>query len=142
MQDSEQAHQHKPGKFVTGPFIESEHREYLETWLKERSYDPSRAENLPSLGLVCFYDKVPAAIIFLRNCENGIGTIDGLTSDPNLPFEIRNQAVRIAVSRLLQICQALNIKQIISFTDSERVIDLSKEFGFSETKHKVICREI
>lgn len=114
------------------------HYETLLGWLEARgAYLPS-IDEMPAVGCVAYNDTIPVAIGFLRRVEGGHAQLDGLTTSPLLPPEIRSRGIDFVVERLIEEAKDLGIRSIVAFTLEPNVLSRSAKFGFIQLNQAVI----
>lgn len=107
----------------------------LEAW----RVPPSPKDEIPATGFVVLTEGVVAAFAFIRLVEGGFGQLDGLTSNPSLPGEIRSQAIDAVVERLINEAKVMKLKKLIAFSRDNNTLERSVKHGFSPMPHTLIA---
>lgn len=106
---------------------------------QEHSTHEITPESIPQIGYIAFEGSIPVACGFLRKVEGGYAQIDGLTSNPDMPSEVRHKALSFIVDTLIQEAKHLKMIGIISFTKDYSIIKRAKDCGFQVLQHQVIA---
>lgn len=124
------------------PFKKQKHLKYLKEMLVSQNYPESNdmdTYNLPKIGYIAFYDKVPIATGFLRKVEgNVIAQIDGLASNPYLGGIIRHNALSQILDRIIYDAKALKLKGLICFCEDYSTIKRAEDIGFTVVSHTTL----
>lgn len=106
------------------------HIPLLQDWLITRGIKLTD-DLIPGFGLVSYVDGTPAAMGFLRITVDGDCAIfDGLTSNPHLPGEVRNQALDEVIGALVRYADTQGITTVMAWTLDESTLERSKRHGF------------
>lgn len=109
----------------------------LNNWRAERQLRPIEATDLATTGLMIFDDHKRIAAGFLRDAE-GLGIIDSVASNSEMPKELRQEALDVLFQHLLAIAKTNNMTGVIGTSSIESMIERAKKFGFQKTSDAVM----
>jgi len=113
----------------------------LKSWLSARDQDTGTDE-LPEIGYLAMCDNLPVAAGFVRRCEGGYGILDSFVTNPDAPSEIRNEALDLLASRLIEVAKNSNIKKLLASSLDKNTIERSIRFGFKALPHTLLGLKI
>jgi hypothetical protein len=87
-------------------------------------------ETLPARGWIAEFEGAPVAAGFLRLVEGGYAQIDTLVTNPDMPGELRHEAINSIVRNLITDAKSLNLKGIVCYSRDADTLGRSKSFGF------------
>lgn len=97
--------------------------------------------NLPKIGYIAFYNKIPVAAGFLRRVEGDvIAQIDGLTSNPFFGSIIRHNALSQVLDRLILDAEELELKGLMAFCLDPSSVKRAESIGFEVIKHTILTK--
>lgn len=94
--------------------------------------------SIPDIGYVATEGSIFIAMGFLRLVEGGFCQIDGLTSNKDLPGNMRHAALNEVISALIDKAKLLKLKGIISYTRDKTVISRAEAIGFQVIPYNVL----
>jgi N-acetylglutamate synthase-like GNAT family acetyltransferase len=111
-------------------------------WLRARNcYLPSYLE-MPETGFVAMYRGEPVAMAFIRKVEGGFAQLDGLTSNPDFPGDMRSEAIDCLVSHLMKQAKGMGIKSVMAYTKDENTLVRSAKHGFVVVPQTLIVADL
>lgn len=116
-----------------------EHYEILLSWLRARDAHMPGNEEMPAIGFVAYAEEHPVAAGFIRRVEGGLGQLDGLTTNPWMPADLRSRGIDFVVETIIDEAKGLGIKNLMAFTSEPNVLIRSAKFGFVQSNHVVIA---
>ena len=124
-------------------YSEAKHYKLMLEWLtKHEHYLPPKDE-MPTVGFVVYYqDITPACMGFIRRVEGNFGQLDGLVTNPDLPGEIRSQAIDIAVQNIIAKAKLMGIKALTATSVDYSTLMRSLKHGFVPTPHSCIVLDL
>lgn len=97
---------------------------------------------LPETGRIVITDSfdipIPVAAGFMRKCEGKLLIWDGLITNPDINADLRNEALDLISTALIDDAKALNAKGIIAWSSDEMTLLRSKRHGFNATDDQLI----
>lgn len=112
--------------------------ELLNKWRSARDLKPVLEADLPKTGLMVFDNDKQVACGFLRNAE-GIGMIDSVVSNPDMPSKARDEALNTIFLRLLAIAKMKDFRTVFGTSQDDHTILRSEKFGFKKSAHVVMA---
>ncbi len=124
------------------PYIQEDYI-LITSWLSERSQKPWDNNFIPKIGFTVLSESSsPIAIGFLRNCEGDICMIDSMIANPNIDRSIRDNALDLLSTSLIDIAKELEYKGILCLTSLPSIVKRSEKHGFITVPQTVIFREL
>lgn len=124
------------------PFVMAYHFQTLLSWLLERdAYMPNEAE-MPETGFIAYSDGEPVAALFIRLVEGYGAQLDGLTSNPKAPANVRNEALDSVIYHCIERAKQLDLKQLLAFSLDEHTLTRVERIGFKPIEHKAIIFDL
>ena len=127
----------KVRKFRPGDSLET-----INGWRKNHGLELLEAWELPIIGFMAFYDDIPVAAAFLRQCEGGLGIMDSLISDPEVMGAIRHVALDRLFQKIIERGTDIGLKAIIGYTVDDSTHSRSVRHGFKQLPHAVMTRPL
>lgn len=115
-------------------------KEMINTWYYSRKQEYLPLEQLPKIGYI-----VPnVAAGFLIQTDNTFCIFEPFITNPEIPKDIRSNALDIIIEELLKTAKQLNYKSVFGFSTSVPMINRGLKHGFSiqEINSTTIFREI
>lgn len=126
-------------KFFSKKFNFDKNVDLLLNWLEKRKIIIPDAIELPKLGfLIGAKDLGPIAIGFLRQCENNVGMIDSMITNPEIDPMIRNEAIDFLVLRLIAAAKQKQIYKIFGFSSDRNTLLRAQRLGFNLLSQKLV----
>lgn len=120
-------------------YSNSKHFNALINILQERNcYLPTK-EEMPKTGYVAIEGASLIAAAFIRRVEGGHGQLDGLTTNPKAPSELRHEAIDRVVQSCINRAKELNIRNIVAFTQDVMTKERSLRHGFVKLPHHLVA---
>lgn len=95
-------------------------------WMMKRKQDALDYSSLPPTGLIVD----SAACGFLIHCDNGWGVLDFFITNPEMPKDIRKDALHEIASSLIHLAKVAGIKTLKCDTDINSIYQLAVHHGF------------
>lgn len=112
--------------------------EALNLWLYSRDRKGVEEGDLPNIGYIAFKNSHPVCAAFLRVCEGGVGMLEGLVSNPDLPLFTRHLGIESVIDRLILTAKEKHIRRLVSFSVDESTIKRVSKRGFKKQPHVVM----
>lgn len=110
----------------------------LNQWLYARDRAGVSEGDIPKIGYIVLKDSIPVCAAFLRECEGGVGMLEGLVSNPDLPLFTRHLGVECVIDRLLQEAKSRHIRRLVSFSVDDSTVKRVSKRGFQKQPHVVM----
>lgn len=124
-------------------FSPSDDLPMLASWLKGRDLPTDFLDTLPAVGYVVHTsNSLGVAAGFIRQVEGGYGMLDGYLTNPDVPPEIRHEALDALTAALLEEAKQLGISQLFAFSVDKNTIVRSQRHGFQQLGHVVIAAKL
>jgi hypothetical protein len=94
---------------------------------------------LPRTGYIILSGDTPIAAGFLRRLEPCFCQIDTLCTNKYMGAIIRNQAINMIVSTLIDEAKRMKLKGIVAHSSNQSVLNRAKELGFHTIEEKIIA---
>lgn len=115
----------------------------LNNWLKARGRAPQEVSDLPAVGFVVLSEEIRVAACFLRRCEGGIGIVDGLTTNPDAPSELRHVSIDLVVKAICEEAKQREITQLIAWTVDKGTLERGcLRHGFQKSPHTFMAKDL
>lgn len=124
------------------PFALSEHMGLLVWWLVQHKAHIAKAEEMPAIGFVAYYDGQPGAMAFLRRVEGGYGQLDGLVSNPESLGSHRSACIDAVVKEVINEAKAKGIKALMAYSIDKNTLVRSLSHGFVQQPHTLIALDL
>lgn len=118
-------------------FKTEEHLSSIEAWGKAKSFPVPPPQFIPEFGLVAFTDGQMTACGFLYTTTTAIAWIEWIFGNPELPFEVRGEGIKLVIEGLKEEARRQGFQIIFSATHSKRLIEKYEETGFFKTDENV-----
>lgn len=100
-------------------------------------------ETLPRIGaMVCHENGKPIAAGFLRKIEGSYGMFDGLISNPEASSTIRNEALNMVMTYIIEQARKLKLKNVVGYSIDKSALERSRKHGFYPLPHSVVALEL
>lgn len=119
-------------------FNQKAHKEFVERWLLSRDMSTSHADALPETGLITFYESTPVCAGFLRQVEGDFVMIDSMITNPDMHPAVRNEALDIVTSGLIQLARDFGMKKIMANSTDAHTLERAERFGFKRVPQVLI----
>ncbi len=109
--------------------------------LDSQDYQPLCDINtLPKIGFIAYHNTSYVAMGFLRMVEGGFAQIDTLCTNPQIPGEIRHEAINAIGEALLNEARGLEVRAVMFFTSSDQVMARTADKGFVALKTNLYAK--
>lgn len=117
-----------------------EYKGEIESWLKARglSYDST----VPAIGFMVCERGEPIACAFIRQMEGSACMLDGLATNPDAPWDMRDTAIDMVVEKILIEAKFLGYKGIMAFSSDASTLTRSARHGFTVKDHVLIVASL
>lgn len=95
-----------------------------------------------SLGEMVFLGDEPIVAGFLRLIQGNYAFLDGLITNPDASPEIRDQAIDLLVTQLINVGKKMGFRKIIAFSSDANTLIRSKKHGFIKQPDTVIALDL
>ncbi len=115
----------------------------LNDWLVARGRKREDVSDIPAVGFIVSHDDMKVAACFLRRCEGNVGIVDGLTSNPDAPPEIRHAALDVAINCVCEEAKQREITRLMAWTvDNSALIRGCERHGFAKLSHILMSKDL
>jgi len=115
----------------------------LNDWLKARGKPPQEYSDIPAIGFVVIHEDQKLVACFLRRCEGNMGIVDGLTSNPSAPSELRHVALDLAISSICEEAKQREISHLIAWTLDKGTLERGcLRHGFQKSPHTFLAKDL
>lgn len=121
-------------------YIHSEHGELFSEFRQARGLSAVSAEAmefLPPTGVVIYNYAQPICIGFLIKSDNGTAECSDFISDPNVPKDLRQDAVQYMRKYFEIEAKKCGIRAIVAFCEHPRHIERLKSLGYVLTQQNL-----
>jgi hypothetical protein len=119
-------------------FNRKNHLELVSEWLKARGMNELLAQEVPQFGYICFNDHDAICAGFLRKVEGGYMFMDSLITNPLASPHLRDKAIDIVVTELIESAKDLGITKILANSTDSNTLERSKKHGFRALPERVV----
>lgn len=119
-------------------FNRDNHLELVSEWLKARGMNEMLAQEVPQFGFICFNEHEPICAGFLRKVEGGYMFMDSLITNPIAAPHLRNKAINLVVTELIELAKDLKITKILAYSTDSNTLERSKKYGFRALPENVV----
>lgn len=114
-------------------YKESRHLITVSGWGDLKGFPFPPKDVLPEYGLVASNGEQFAAIGFLYRTDSNIGWIEWIFGNPDLPYDIREQGIKLVIEGLKSEARHAGMTVLFSSTKHERLLKKYQETGFIQT---------
>lgn len=115
---------------------------HIASWLNDRALNGSLSHDLPTLGLITYYETTPVAAGFLRRVEGNYCMLDSLITNKNIPSDYRDMALDYLVPKLINLAKSQGFTKIIAFSQDKHTLIRSLKHGFVHLPHTPIALDL
>ena len=119
-------------------FNRENHLELVSKWLKVRGINELLAQEVPQFGYICFNNHEAICAGFLRKVEGGYMFMDSLITNPIAEPELRNKAIDLVVTELIESAKDLQVTKILAYSTDINTLERSKKHGFRAYPENVV----
>lgn len=114
------------------------HHSLIVYWLGLRCIDQAVADDLPKIGYIAYNRSLPIAAGFVRSCEDDLGMIEGLISNPMAKSEDRHDGLDDVIDACIQYAKARGVKRLLAYSIDVGTIKRSQSHGFGRLPHVLV----
>lgn len=110
----------------------------IKKWGENRGMQIGAPEFLPPTGIVVAYYSKPVCMGFMIRCDNGVAINSDFMSDPDVPKDLRNEAVEFMREKLYGLAKTQGFRVVIAFTSIPKHAERLKNKGYIEMDKNLV----
>ena len=129
-------------KIIVKRLVKEEDLPVINGWLRARGLREVEEDGVPNAGFICFEGGEPVCAAFLRRCEGGVGIIEGMTSNPDMPGDVRHTALDVLVITLCKQASELEMTKVLAWTVDNSTLTRSARHGFQKLPQTLLAKDL